>query len=108
MTKKNLAEKRLYNKIMANAMQELAIASLAIKHNPEATPGKLDSVVRELTIKKVARISGTTEAYNENLINFYSSGGMDKVMKRLEEKFSPCLKARRDLNHDWINDPKKT
>ncbi|RGB27055.1 hypothetical protein C1646_769610 [Rhizophagus diaphanus] len=101
MTKNNLEEKRLYNKIMANAMQELAIASLAIKHNPEATPGRLDGVVRELTIKKVNRVSGTTEAYNENLISLYSGGGMDEVMKRLEEKFSPCLKTRR--NKQLIN-----
>ncbi|CAG8714048.1 21223_t:CDS:2 [Rhizophagus irregularis] len=57
---------------------------------------RLDSVVRELTIKKVNRASGTTEAYNENLINLYSGGGMDEVMKRLEEKFSPCCKTRRN------------
>ncbi|GBC11654.2 hypothetical protein GLOIN_2v1784755 [Rhizophagus irregularis DAOM 181602=DAOM 197198] len=65
-------------------------------YNPEETPGRLDSVVRELTIKKVNRASGTTEAYNENLINLYSGGGMDEVMKRLEEKFSPCCKTRRN------------
>ncbi|GBB95745.1 hypothetical protein RclHR1_02600014 [Rhizophagus clarus] len=81
--------------MIASAMQELAAASLALKHNPDATPGKLDSVLRELRIKKViAKQGGSIEAYNKNLIGTYNSGGINAIMKHFEKKFSSCLKVQ--------------
>lgn len=79
---------------MASAMQELAIASLAVKHNPEATPNKLDNVVKNLGLKKVVRENGgSLEDYNGNLIRIYNKGGMDAVTKHFEKKFSSNLKV---------------
>ncbi|GBB93066.1 hypothetical protein RclHR1_02100015 [Rhizophagus clarus] len=90
----NYMRERKYNKIMASAIQELAIASLAMKYNPEVVPGKLDGVVRKLGLKKVARECGSLEAYSEYLIKTYNYGGMDTVMKHLEEKYSSRLKVQ--------------
>ncbi|GBB84520.1 hypothetical protein RclHR1_01110005 [Rhizophagus clarus] len=76
-----------YNEIMARAIQELAIASLAVKYNPGVTPGKLDSVVRKFGIKEMAKKCGSKKTYNENLVKIFNDGGMDAVTKHFEEKF---------------------
>ncbi|GBB85502.1 hypothetical protein RclHR1_01200016 [Rhizophagus clarus] len=88
-------KKRESNKMIASAMQELAVASLAFKHNPGAAPGKLDKVVKELMIKKVVeKHGGSIEIYNKNLIGIYDNGGMDAITKHFEKKFSSCLKVQ--------------
>ncbi|GBB84558.1 hypothetical protein RclHR1_11120002 [Rhizophagus clarus] len=85
--------KRKSDEIMASAIQELAIASLALKYNPEAAPYKLDHVVKKLAIKKVVGEHSSIEVYNENLIRIYNNkGGMKAVTKNFEKKFSSYLK----------------
>ncbi|CAB4474588.1 unnamed protein product [Rhizophagus irregularis] len=100
----NIMERKC-NKIMANAIQELAIASLAMKYNPEVTPGKLDNIVRKLSIRRVAKEYGSIVDYIKNLIGIFDSGGMDAVTKHLEERFFFRLKfqSKRQIKESLQN-----
>ncbi|GBC07108.1 hypothetical protein RclHR1_07250010 [Rhizophagus clarus] len=83
-----------YKRMMADAIQKLAITNLAMKHNPESGPGELDSIVNKFKIKKIAKDSGSALTYNETLINIFNHGGMDMVMERLEGNISSHLKVK--------------
>ncbi|RIA99754.1 hypothetical protein C1645_1456 [Glomus cerebriforme] len=83
-----------YKRMMADAIQKLAITNLAMKHNPESGPGELDSIVNKFKIKKIAKDSGSANAYNETLINIFNHGGISTVMERLEGNISSYLKVK--------------
>ncbi|CAI2163450.1 13566_t:CDS:2 [Funneliformis geosporum] len=84
-----------YKFMMADAIQKLAIATLAMKHNPEYGPGELDSVVNKFKIKKMGKDpSLTTQSYSNTLLDIFNNGGIDTVMERLEENLSSHLKCQ--------------
>ncbi len=88
---------KAYKHMMADAMQKLALATLAMKHNPESGPYELDNVVNKFKIKKLPKGKGpdvTAQTYNNTLIDIFNHGGMDTVIERLEENLSSHLKYK--------------
>jgi hypothetical protein len=81
-------ESKEYTNMMADAIQKLAVATLAMKYNPESGPGELDKIVNKFKVKK----SG--HAQNGSLIHIYNVGGMGTVMNKLEENVSSHLKVK--------------
>jgi hypothetical protein len=53
----------------------------------------LDTVVKRLGIKRLAKECDSTDVYNEDLIRIFNGGGMDAVMRHFEKNYSPYLKV---------------
>ncbi|CAG8666258.1 8941_t:CDS:1, partial [Funneliformis mosseae] len=84
-----------YKIMMADAIQKLAIATLAMKHNPEYGPCELESVVNKFKIKKLGKDPKLTkQSYSNTLLEIFNNGGIDTVMDRLEENLSSHLKCQ--------------
>ncbi|RIA98870.1 hypothetical protein C1645_731325 [Glomus cerebriforme] len=94
-TCKHVTDSPHFKKMMANAIQQLAIANLIFKRSPETSPSEMHRIMDKLHLKEMGKTYGSIMAYQEYLINEFNQGGMDKVLKGFEESIFTYLSIKR-------------